>query len=89
MWRIYFTAAIHYLSPDPFSYVVSTHFLHAQDEYHILFILVCSLPVRAGKIRFSGEQRAMILKASSGERCAPHKLVLLVTLQSKSGCLTV
>ena len=44
---------------------------------------------RAGKIRFSGERKFVLLKASSGDRCAPHNFVLPVTLRSKSVCLTI
>lgn len=36
---VYYTVAIYHLSPDPFNYVVSTHFLHSQDENYILVIL--------------------------------------------------
>ena len=36
---------------------------------------------RAGKIRFSGERNFMLLKTSSGARCAPCNFVLLVTLR--------
>ena len=35
----------------------------------------------AGKIRFSGVQKSVLLKASSGEHCVPHNFVHLVTLQ--------
>ena len=35
---------------------------------------------RAGKIRFSATQKSVLLKASSGERCGPHNIMLLVTL---------
>ena len=31
---------------------------------------------RAGKIRFSGTKKSVLLKASSGDRCAPHNFVL-------------
>ena len=37
---------------------------------------------RAGKIRFSGTQKSVLLKASSVEHCAPHNFALLVTLGS-------
>ena len=36
---------------------------------------------RAGKIRFSGARKSVLLKLSSRERCAPHNFVLPVTLQ--------
>ena len=36
---------------------------------------------RAGKIRFSGAQKSVLLKASSGERCAPQNFVHLVTFR--------
>ena len=36
---------------------------------------------RVEKISFSGAQKSMLLKASSGERCATHNFVHLVTLQ--------
>ena len=35
---------------------------------------------RAGKIRFSGTQKSMLLKASSGECCAPRNFGLLMML---------
>ena len=41
----------------------------------------------AGKIRFSGEQKSVLLKASSGEHCAPRNFVLLVTLRGMYKCL--
>ena len=37
--------------------------------------------VTAGKIRFSGARKSVLLKASSGERSAPRNFVHLVTLQ--------
>ena len=60
----------------------------------IQFKIVCNTDTfntafKAGKIRFSGERKFVLLKANSGERCAPHNFALLVTLQSKSVCLTV
>ena len=36
---------------------------------------------RAGKVRFSGARKSVLLKASSGERCAPRNFVHLVALQ--------
>ena len=36
---------------------------------------------RAEKIRFSGARKSVLLKASSGERCAPRNFVHLVTLR--------
>ena len=36
---------------------------------------------RAGKIRFSGARKSVLLKASSGERCAPQNVVHLVTFR--------
>ena len=44
---------------------------------------------KTGKNRFSGEQSSVLLKASSGARCAPLNFVLLVTLRGTSVCLTV
>ena len=44
---------------------------------------------RTGKIKFSGAQRSVLLKASSGERCAPHNFVHLVPLQGAYLCLIV
>ena len=35
---------------------------------------------KAGKIRFSGTGKSVLLKPNSGERCAPRNFVLLVTL---------
>ena len=46
----------------------------------------------AEKIRFSGGQKSELLKASSGERCAPYSFVhtsLACNVQSKSVCLTM
>ena len=37
--------------------------------------------LRAGKIRFSGAQKSVLLKESPGECCAPHNFVYLVTLR--------
>ena len=36
---------------------------------------------RAGKTRFPGTQQSVLLKASSGEHCAPRNFVLLLTLR--------
>ena len=41
----------------------------------------------AGKIRFSGEQNSVLLKASSGAHCTLRNFVLLVTLQGTSVCI--
>ena len=38
-------------------------------------------PNRARKISFSGARKSVLLKASSGERCAPRYFVHLVTLR--------
>ena len=38
------------------------------------------IPNMARKIRFSGTRKSVLLKASSGERCAPRNFVLFVTL---------
>ena len=46
------------------------------------------LVARTGKIRFSGTQKSLLLKPSSGECCAAHNFVLLVTLEGKRVCLT-
>ena len=62
--------------------------------WFFLFVCFCFLPKkscrmlspclpalnRAGKIRFSATQKSVLLKASSGERCGPHNIMLLVTL---------
>ena len=37
--------------------------------------------IRAGKIRFSGAQKPMLINANSGEHCAPCNFVHLLTLQ--------
>ena len=37
--------------------------------------------LRAGKIRFPGAQKSVLLKTSSGEPCAPCNFVHLVTLR--------
>ena len=44
---------------------------------------------RAGRIRFSGTQKSVLLKVSSGERCASCNFVLLVTLGGTHVCLIV
>ena len=41
---------------------------------------------RAGQIKFSGARKSVLLKASSGERCAPRNFVHLVTLQVTHVC---
>ena len=38
---------------------------------------------RAGKNRFSGKRKSVLLKASSGECYAPRSFLLLVTLEAK------
>ena len=43
----------------------------------------------ARKIRFAGTRMSVLLKASSGEHCAPHNFVLLVTLGGTSVRLIV
>ena len=45
------------------------------------FAITYLIKYRAGKIRFSGTQKSMLLKASSGECCASCNFVLLVTLR--------
>ena len=42
---------------------------------------------RTGKIRFSGTQKSVLLKANSGEHCAPRNFVLLVLLADTCVCL--
>ena len=45
-----------------------------------------------GKISFSGKPKSELLKASSGERCAPYTFVptfLACNVQSKSAGLTM
>ena len=44
---------------------------------------------RAEKIRFFGTQKSVLLKASSGECCAPRNFVLLVMLGGTCVCLIV
>ena len=44
---------------------------------------------KAGKIRFFGTGKSMLLKASPREHCAPCNFVLLVTLGGTQVCLTV
>ena len=41
----------------------------------------CLDNTRAGRIRFSGARKSVLLKASSGERCAPRNFVHLVILR--------
>ena len=43
--------------------------------------------LRAGKIKFSGAQKYVLLKESPGECCAPHNFVHLVTLRGTCVCL--
>ena len=45
--------------------------------------------LRAGKNRFSGTQKSVLLKASSGKCCVPHNFVVLVTLGGTHVCLIV
>ena len=54
-----------------------------------LFISDSMCHERAGKIRFSGAQKSVFLKPSSGEHCAPRNFVLLVTLESTRARLIV
>ena len=42
-----------------------------------------------GKIRFSATWKSVLLKASSGEHCAPCSFVLFVTLRDTCVCLTM
>ena len=44
---------------------------------------------RTRKIRFSGAQKSILLKASSGKRCAPGNFVQLVNLRGTHPCLIV
>ena len=44
---------------------------------------------RAGKIRFSGAQKSVLLRVSSGKRCAPQSFVHLVTFRGTHGHLIV
>ena len=64
---------------------------HIQNsvEYLCKSFFVKIVISRARKIRFSGEQNSVLLKASSGERCAPRNFVLLMTLRVTNVCLTV
>ena len=41
----------------------------------------------AGEIRFSGTQKLVLLKASSGKRCAPRKFVLLGMYKCSPDCV--
>ena len=43
----------------------------------------------AGKIRFSGARKSVILEASPGERCTPQNFVHLVTFRGTSVHLIV
>ena len=62
--------------------------LHVQRELLLILIfLICDRTVRAGKIRFSGTQKFVLLKASSGECCATHNFVVLVMIGSIYTCL--
>ena len=54
------------------------HFCHMSLDY----LSSCVGPrVRAGKIRFSGARKSVLLKASSGERCVPRNSMHLVALR--------
>ena len=44
---------------------------------------------KAGKIRFSGARKSVLLKASSEERCAPQNFVHLVTFRGTRAHLSV
>ena len=44
---------------------------------------------RAGNIWFSGTRKSVLLKESSGERCAPRNFVLLMMLRGTHVCLIV
>ena len=45
--------------------------------------------IRTGKITFSGKWKSVLLKASSGERCAPRNFVFLVALGGTHICFIV
>ena len=45
--------------------------------------------IRTGKITFSGKWKSVLLKASSGERCAPCNFVFLVALGGTRVCFIV
>ena len=49
----------------------------AYHDFSIIFVTF----TRAGKIRFSGARNLVLLKASLGERRAPHNFELLLTLR--------
>ena len=45
-----------------------------------MYIVIFRPDPRAGKTRFSGTRKSVLLKASSGERCVPYNFGLLVML---------
>ena len=49
--------------------------------YQLVIIAANLHTCRAGKIRFSGARKFVLLKASSGDCCAPCNFLLLVTLR--------
>ena len=55
--------------------------LRMHHERSLRKSLFWTLKSMAGKIGFSGARKSMLLKASSGELCAPHNFVHLVTLR--------
>ena len=60
----------------------NSHSTNSYEKYlQVLQDLFIYIMNRAGKIRFSGAQKSVLLKASSGERCAPCNFVHLVALQ--------
>ena len=58
------------------------------DNHHLLDCVILRNSPQGWKIRFSGKQNSMLLKASTGACCAPRNFVLLVTLQGLSVCFT-
>ena len=54
--------------------------LERNITYECLLSQLVSVLSHGWKIWFSGAQEFVLLKASSGERCAPHNFVHLVTL---------
>ena len=74
---------------DNLVHMVSRMSLHEEEEnQHEMRTILAEVKAfapadridRGVKIRFSGERNSVLLKASSGSRCAPRNFVLLVML---------
>ena len=63
------------------TYCYHNHIFVSESQNCHQCLLTLNVWSRAGKVRFSGAQNSMFLKASSGECCKPCNIVLLVTLQ--------